>query len=244
MPDGLPTRIASIPEDDTALVLVADVVASRSLATADRRALQEWLRVQGGEALAFRFTGGDEFEWRLPATGESLDRLLAVRAALAAGTWGGPHVLLRYALGVGAVDLCSPDGPYSEDGPAYHRARWALKSLEVWGERRVRRRALPFEPGGGLTALTAARSGVRDPVLDALLLQMDGQLLRWTQAQWQVIALLLQGLTQATIGEQLGISQPAVAARLRAADIDRYLAAHQAVRLKLVGEGTLPPDAP
>ncbi|TVQ96602.1 MAG: hypothetical protein EA398_15800 [Deltaproteobacteria bacterium] len=54
-----------------------------------------------------------------------------------------------------------------------------MRSLGVWGERRVRRRAFPFEPGGGLTALTAARSAAPDPVLDALLLQVDGQMLRW-----------------------------------------------------------------
>lgn len=210
-----------------AVVLVADVVGSRALEPTARRRLQERVEVLAAEGVGFRYTGGDEFEWVLPDLPEALDRVLLLRARLAAGE---PSVRLRCGIGRGAVTVPSDRGPYAQDGPAFHRAREAYETLRRPEARPRWSHATPFRPAGASSRWTALRDGRPDPVRDALLLHMDGLLERWTHAQWQAVACVLGGLRYDEAGQRLGITAQAVQQRLRAADLERYLEGHDALK--------------
>lgn len=213
-----------------AFVLVADIVGSREIPPDVRPAVQARVEALAAEGIAFRFAGGDEFEWVLPDAPGSLDRVLWLRARLAAGDGELPPVLLRCGLGRGEVTVPSERGPYAQDGPAFHRAREAYEGLRP-GEARPRwSHEAPFRPAGSSTRWTALRDGRRDPVRDALILHMDGLLERWTDPQWQAVACVLEGLRYDEAGRRLGITAQAVQQRLRAADLERYLEGHEALK--------------
>lgn len=210
-----------------ALVLVADIVGSRELDVGARRAVQARVEALAAEGVGFRFAGGDEFEWVLPDAPEALDRVLLLRARLAADA---PSVRLRCGLGRGEVTVPSDHGPYAQDGPAFHRAREAYEALRAPVARPRWSHAAPFRPAGASPRWTAWRDGRVDPVRDALLLHMDALLERWTHPQWQAVACVLGGLRYDEAGQRLGITAQAVQQRLRAADLERYLEGHHALK--------------
>lgn len=212
-----------------ALVLVADLVRSRDLSPEARRSVQQRIRTLTDGDAGFRFTGGDEFEWVAADAPVSLDRVLLLRARLAAGDGDVPGVQLRCGLGRGEVTVPGGD-PYEQDGQAFHRAREAYLAVRGEGTRSRWSHEAPFRPAGSSTRWTALVDGRQDRVRDAVLLHMDGLLERWTQPQWQAIALVLEGRTYEGVGAELGISAQAVFRRLRAADLERYLEGHAAVK--------------
>ncbi len=212
------------------LVVLADIVDSRSLPAEQRRAVQDRIQAVTDDNLAFRFTGGDEFEWALPDQPDALDQLLLMRAQLAVPADGAPAVQLRCGLGRGAITVTSRQGPYAEDGPAYHRARAAYTELRQADGRSRSSHDAPFEPAGRAPRLTCLHDGREDPVRDALLVLMDAIMTSWNPARWEAIRLRLQGLRLESAGEQLGISAQAVQQRLKTADLDRYLVGHAALK--------------
>lgn len=213
-----------------ALVLVADIVRSRDLDAGSRRAVQARVHELAEQGSGFRFAGGDEFEWVLPDLPESLDRVLLLRARLAAGEGEVPPVLLRCGLGRGLVTVSSDQGPYAQDGPVFHRAREASERLRTREARPRWSHLAPFRPAGATPRWTAFVDERHDPVRDALLLHMDGLLERWSHAQWQAIACVLGGLRYDEAGRRLGVTAQAVQQRLRAADLERYLEGHDALK--------------
>jgi hypothetical protein len=219
-----------------ATVLVADVIGSRQLSPPQRRALQARVRSLAKGA-AFRFTGGDEFEWRLSPGPGALDAVLLLRARLAAGEGGVPGVQLRCGLGIGRVDVEAAGAPYAEDGPAFHRARRAYERTRAKAGGR-RRADAPFAPAGEPDRRTAIDDGRVDPVRDALLAHMDARLAAWTPAQWQAIAKVLEGLRYEAAGAALGVSAQNVSKRLKAAGLDLYLSGHAALRAAWPEEGS------
>lgn len=212
-----------------ALVLIADVVDSSLVEPADRSALQDRIRRLTSDGAAFRFTGGDEFEWRLEDRPESIDRVFALRAALGAGEASTPGVLLRCGVGRGPVWIERPGDPYAEDGPAFHRARAALAAVQRHSPgRRVPTR--PFEPAGRTRPLTGWSDGWLVPERDAALLLMDTLMTRWSARQWQAIDLALRGMTYAEAGRLLGATLQSVQELLVAASFDLYLEGHAALK--------------
>ncbi|MGM0575215.1 MAG: hypothetical protein ACQEXJ_05750 [Myxococcota bacterium] len=216
--------------EEQRLAVIADVVRSRDLADAERRRLQERVVRLAGDHVGFRFSGGDEFEWHLPDEPESLDRVLLLRARLAAGSRDVPGVMTRCGLGRGALVVRSDASPYAEDGPAFHRAREALRAAAYPAVRGRRSHTDPFSPGTAQPRLTAFDDGAQDPVRDALLVHMDRLLLGWTERHWQTVALVLEGLRYEEVGERLGLSAQGVHKRLGSAELDLYLEGHEALK--------------
>lgn len=219
------------------LVVVADIVESRRLSQADRRAVQARVLALAGEGSAFRVSGGDEFEWSLPDLPPSLDRLLRFRLALGvpgpvsgdSDGWA-PGIELRCGIGRGAVTVTSTQGPYAEDGPAYHRARAAMNRLGAPPPRTRRSTSDPFEPGPPPVRRTAWVDDTPNPEREALLLHMDRVFTRWSPAQRAAIAAVLEGATYEEVGRAEGISAQAVQARLKSADLSLYLIGHAALK--------------
>ena len=213
-----------------ALIVLADIVGSRRYTPSTRRGLQRRILAALGFDAAFRTVGGDEFEWRLPDSPHSWDRLLQFRLALAVPEGSLPGVHLRVGLGRGEVTVVDEISPYAEDGPAYHRARDAMNELRDRAKRRRRDPAFPLRPAGKLPARTSLHDGTDHPVRHALLAHMDSVYESWSEAQLVALARVAQGQTYAEIGEALGISMQAVSQRVSASRWDLFLEAHAAVR--------------
>ncbi|PKN58202.1 MAG: hypothetical protein CVU56_07140 [Deltaproteobacteria bacterium HGW-Deltaproteobacteria-14] len=222
---------------DTAsrLIVIADIVDSRSLDPETRRGVQARIRELAEAPLQFRFAGGDEFEWALPDEPASLDTLLRFRAALGAGDAprGLPSVALRCGLGRGVVTVGSPDGPYAEDGPAYHRARAAYDVMRREPARQRRSQKQPFEPTDAPDhRRTTLDDGRGDPVQDALLLFMDEVMTQWSRVHWEAIDHVLRGTSYEDAAQALGVSTPAVFKRLKSARLNSYLVGHKALKAR------------
>lgn len=210
--------------------MIADLVGSRKLTVTDRRAVQASIRTTLGPRGAFRFAGGDEFEWALPDLPEALDDLLRLRLRLGAGLDGLPPVHLRVGVGRGEVWVEDPDTPYGEDGPAYHRARAAMNRLRDKPARGRRTPDRPLEPVGATPRMTLVDDGRPHPVRDALCLHIDLLMARWTLLQWEACHLAATGRTYAAIGRELGIREQTVHKRLSTAQFDAYLEGHAALK--------------
>ena len=212
-----------------ALVVIADIIGSRRLEAGARRAVQERiLALEAGPS--FRVSGGDEFEWALPDAPASLDRVLRMRLALGIARGPAPAVDLRCALGRGEVVVTSDQGPYAEDGPAYHRARAAMDQLRAAPDRLRRSPSEPLAAGAPPVRWTAWVDAAPHPERDALLLHMDRLISRWSVPQRQAIHRVLDGATYEDVGQALGISAQAVQGRLKAADLALYLTGHRALK--------------
>ncbi len=214
----------------SALVLLADIVHSRDLTPDERERAQRRITELSQGGAAFRFTGGDEFEWRLRDEPAALDAVLLLRARLAAPMAGSPSILLRCGLGRGPLTVHSRQGPYAEDGPAYHRARAAMEAIRVSSKRRYRSSSQPFKPAGHAPRLTAFVGASDNPLCDALLAHMDAILNAWSPPQWAAVACTLEGLRYAEASERLGVSLQAVHKRLQSARLDLYLQGHEALK--------------
>jgi len=221
----------------SALVAVADIQRSSSLSPADRRAVQAAISSLGTGLAGFRFTGGDEFEWRLPDLPASFDHLLATRVHLAAGDDEVPPVLLRIGMGRGPVDVVSTQTPYAEDGPAYHRARRAFETVRAVPARSRRSAARPFDSASEAQRSTAFDLGdTSSPIIAALLLHMDALMSDWSLVHWQAIDGILRGDTLEAIGERLRVSPQTVFKRLKTARFDLYLHGHAAIKAAVWGD--------
>jgi len=238
-----PKFIDRVTMEPRRLVMIGDLVASRRLDPAGRRAVQERLGRLAGEGLGFRASGGDEFEWVLPDAPGSWDRVLLLRARMACSREGTPGVKIRCAVARGEVWVDAAD-PYAQDGPVFHFARAGLAALPRRSESSRRRSHEPFSPGRRGARLTAFEDGAPDPVRDGLLAFMDAVMSGWTEPQWEAIAGALEGRTYEAIGEGLGVTAQAVANRLRAAQLDLYLVGHGAIRAGWPGAAGGDEEAP
>jgi hypothetical protein len=193
------------------------VVAAEPLASAT--ALAAFLK-------AFRMPDGPHrsggiWLWSLAAQANSLDTLLLWRARLAAV--GATPLLVRCGFGFGTEDAL-------DSGQAHSRARQALAGLADPPMRRYRSSAAPFAPASAPAAMTAWEDGEVRPLRSALLLHMDALMACWTPAQWQAIALVLEGKRYEAVGSALRITPQNVHKRLKAAGLDLFLAGHAALK--------------
>jgi hypothetical protein len=224
---------------DPQLVMIGDLVGSREMAPARRGAVQRWFTDTLG-SLAFRYSGGDEFEVRLPLTVQALRLPWTLRLALSTGAWASQPVAFRCGLGIGPVWIQSEDGPYAEDGPAYHVAREAMNRVRQQlglGDRRDV--AQPWSPVG--IAVNSAFGFVERPALDfpatVLSAHLDALLRRWTPEQREVIAMLLQQRDLTSIAGSLSISPSAVSTRLRTSQFDLFLLSMQGLERLVMEPG-------
>ncbi len=139
-------------------------------------------------------TVGDEFQ--LLVTAEPLSVVTAILLLMREGGW---HV----GVGIGAVEVPTPADLREARGPAFVAARQAV--AEAKG-RADRLRVVAPSPA-------APEAEEAEVVLDLLLALRA----RRSPAGWAAADLAEDGLTQADVGERLGVSRQAVQQRLTAA---------------------------
>jgi hypothetical protein len=215
----------------TPVVLVGDVVRSRRFR--DEAALVRGLadalalvaeRVPGRVPLSL--TVRDEFAGVYDHLGDAATAALRLRLAtddlvLATTDEVDEPVELRLGLGVGAVET----GGTHPSGPAWYLARDARADAEDLPARRTWPASLRSRCRATDTALAAG--------VNAYLLLQDQLLARLDARDRRALLGLLDHERQVDVAAELGITQPAIARRLR----DRgALALHRAL-LELRGEG-------
>jgi hypothetical protein len=214
-----------------AVVVVGDVVRSRRFRDehALLRGLSDALTVVAGRVPArvpLGLTVRDEFAGVYDHLGDAATAVLRLRLAtddlvLATEDDVDEPVELRLGLGIGAVDT----GGSHPTGPAWYLARDARHDAEVLPSRRT------------WPASLRSRCRATDPALattvNAYLLLQDQLLARLDARDRRALLGLLDHERQVDVAAELGITQPAIARRLR----DRgALALHRAL-LELRGQG-------
>jgi hypothetical protein len=149
-----------------------------------------------GVVLAFDRTVGDEVQGVLDDADAVVDVVLT---AARLGEWS-------VGVGVGPVHEPLPASTREGSGAAFVRAREAVE--------RAKRRAgdLPVAVVGADQAPGAARAADAEAVLRLLA----GVAARRTDAGWEVVDLLREGLSQRAAAQRLGVSGQAVSQRVRA----------------------------
>ncbi|QDZ13548.1 DNA-binding protein [Humibacter ginsenosidimutans] len=178
-------------------VITADQVDSRNRADVVAET-QASLQTRFGSALVLPVdrNAGDEVQLVTDDARTALDIVLALDRT---NDWS-------IGVGCGAVREPLPDSARAATGPAFFAARDAVQS--------AKKRQLRF-------AIRSGAESEREPASDLealtdLLLTVRG---RRSAAGWELYDLLLTGITQREAAERLGISEPAVSSRARAAGI-------------------------
>lgn len=190
-------------------VLTGDIVASSRVPEDQRAAMLDRLdRAMGSlSPLAQQIFRGDAFQAALAEPARCLDAALQLQLRMEAPDFAdGPSRELRLGLGLGEA-TAPPGEPIGRwSGRAFVQAAGALSGLEgAAGGRRLALRS----PWPSLDAELA----VELALLDALRR-------RWTPEQRAAVLGALSGQTQAEQAAALGVTQPAVSQRLRAAGWD------------------------
>ena len=156
---------------------------------------------------SFEIFRGDSFQG-IVLPKDALRAVIVIRTFLRSrGPMEAPSSVLdaRVAVGIGHVEKL-PGGTVSEsDGTALRRSGPALDEMK--GQDRRTRFSTPWPQV--------------DAELNTECMLLDAVIARWSKAQAEAVLIrLLLGKTQKEAGETLGVSQPAIAQRLRAANVD------------------------
>lgn len=190
----MPRRIA---------VLTGDVIDSRKVADAARlrrvldATLAELAERHGGRGERYR---GDGFQLALPRAEDAMLAAVRLRAALIQHSETRQRWDARIAVAVGQDDWQADQGVAEANGEVFVRSGLALDALEA---SHLAMELLEAPNDGCLALLTR--------FLDDLI---DG----WSRYSAEIVTLSLdQAATQQALAERLGIRQPSVHKRLRAA---------------------------
>jgi hypothetical protein len=198
-------------------VLTGDIVRSSRLETPDLDAAMAAL-AEGAAAMAawpgagpprFERFRGDGWQCLAPAPHLALRAALFLRAHLAR-----LQVETRIAVGIGAGDLPAGTGLAAASGAAFEASGRGLDTMPAAAQL-----AIDWEEAPPDAALTSAVFALTDALSR-----------RWTQAQAEALIVTLApgSASQHAIGAQAGVSQQAIAKRLRGAGdwaLQRALAA-------------------
>lgn len=205
-------------------VITADIIGSR-----ERKQLSAYLREKLQDlnrevqtAYSFTQLRGDEVQGVLAG---HLPRKLPVVVRYLRY-----HLLpcrVRVGIGAGGIDRDENiDNPWELNGPAFHRAREAVKLLEAEAEQQTGVRT---------------ESGAVDKVMNSLWLLLDLRQSQWSDRQWQAIYAYEQEGTYKEAAAGLGIALQNVAKRCRAADWQQFQRAEKNMQeiLDLFARGEL-----
>ncbi len=188
----MPQRIA---------VLTGDVIESRKIGDRPRLyqllddRLAELAARHGGRGERFR---GDGFQLALPRAAPAMEAAVALRAALIAHSETDRRWDARIAVAVGP----SEGGTAGGDGAAFVASGRALDAL----------------PRGSPHLTLTRLDAPEDPGLALLVRFIDDLLDGWSPYAAEIVTLsLAEDLSQQAMAERLGIRQPSVHKRLRAA---------------------------
>ncbi len=149
---------------------------------------------------------GDSFQGILSRPSSSLKIALYIQTELLRKPVGSSALESRLGIGLGPVDFLIKDRIVESDGMAFRLSGQALDHTDKY--RRVTMRSYSDE---------------MNQHLNVLAVSLDAIMQRWSHEQVEAISLWLQGNTQESIANELGIKQPAVHQRLQ-------LAGHFAIR--------------
>jgi hypothetical protein len=192
-----------LPGTTRYVAVIGDVVQSRALSPEARAQLQEDLSdflvilnqgyadvIQSG----FVITSGDEFQGLLKDASIVPDIIWATGARF-------EPARVRYGVGYGALYTALQPIAIGMDGPAFHRAREAITRAREEGWR---------------SGVFAGFGEWQDQVLNGLARLLEGQTERLTARQLAVANLLRDGLEQAQIAQELGVTRQAISEHARA----------------------------
>ncbi len=203
------------------VTVLGDLIGSRR--SRDRTALHQRLT----EALArvneeivtdqpLAVTAGDEFQGSYARRGDALNVALLLRAQPS------PPIDLRFGLGRGEVTLLDPQ-TRTQDGPGWWEARRAIDEVKAkqvttgWASWRTAYREHDPDP-------------VLEPVINAALVCQDLVLGSLDQVGWTIVRGMMQGRTQASIADELGLSRQAVQQRRKSSGLPMLLESVQRLR--------------
>ncbi|WP_016854289.1 hypothetical protein [Halomonas smyrnensis] len=186
-------------------VITGDIIDSRRLEEGQRlhRVLETTL-----EGLAERHEGdyqryrGDGFQLAIARVEAALEAAVALRAALIAHSEAGHRWDARLAIAVGRDDWRPGEALASADGPVFVASGRTLDALDASDAH-----------------LALRHTDVDEAPCEALLIRhLDALLADWSPRAAEAVGLrLADDLTQQALAERLGIRQPSVHKRLRAA---------------------------
>ncbi len=186
--------------------VIGDVVGSRE--AGDRVALHAGMRLMLDQANAvlapsvpLRITVGDEFQGCFETVGGALHATLWLRLYLS-------PIDLRHGVGWGAVTVLD-DEPRVEDGPGWWAARAAIEEVKTQAARSALRHVR--------TAYRRAEDteGPDPAAVNAALLCRDQLVGSTSNRSLRLLRGSVDGVSQAELAEQEGISASAVSQRVR-----------------------------
>ncbi len=191
--------------------MIGDVVGSREYP--DQPGLFEELRTAFAGVNAavpashpLEATIGDEFQGLYGSVAAATCALWRLRLLLLAR-----GVSVRAGIGWGEVTASEPGTLRQQSGPAWWRAREVLDDVE--------RQAGAGRPPTLRTGVSGLDDAAAAAAFDGMHAAVDELLARLDERSATIALMTLDGHPQDEIGERLGISQPAVSARLRSAGL-------------------------
>lgn len=193
-------------------VMTGDIVGSSRIIDEERQKLLDDLQMSFKEAsdhcskaiaAPFDIYRGDSFQGILSEPEYALRVSIMIRAALRHlfRTQLRRHALdARIAIGIGAVDYLPREKVLEGDGEAFRRSGPVLDDMKGNQQLRI------TTPWPEIDEEFVVSCGLLDAVIE-----------RWSAEQAGAVLNQLQGKTQELIAQKLGISQPAVVQRLKAA---------------------------
>ncbi len=200
-------------EYQTVAVLTADVVRSRRYSLEDRQQVDNVLREAFADVasrfpnaihtpMAFRITAGDEFQCVFKEISKVAEIIFYLRSVAAIQIMD-PPLNFRASVGIGKISVENYGNSYTEDGPAFARAREGIIELQKGRRRKI----------------TTIRTGneATDRSINVVLSLIDAVSGRWSVFQWEAIKWSLVGAKREDVAEITGIAHQNVTKKLAAA---------------------------
>jgi len=182
---------------DKALVLIADIEASRQIQEEERKKLQQRLKrvlrdlnaEKGGLKSPYTITLGDEFQAVFDQADRVFVDMLKILAAL-------HPVAARFSLAVGRIDTAiNTELAIGMDGPAFHKARASVEWLK--------------ESGFLFNIRTGEDNDLTLKIVNGSLQLLSKQIRGWNKKRITILHMLKEGYDYKAISREVEISQPA-----------------------------------
>lgn len=208
-------------------VLIGDVIRSRRLNQKERATVQAQLQKtlrrinrlhEENICARLQFTAGDEFQGVFKDAGRVFEVINRIREGIY-------PVPVRFGIGIGEITTPISDQPQAMDGPAFHRARDALRRAQEFLEQ---------------TCFFSGRPE-SDEAINAWLDILSFVRSMWSVRAREVIHLYQESQRLEPVARKLGISVQAVSKHLRSAGYKVYARGERVLAKLLTGYGRTQP---